>query len=88
MKGNTDKSHLLMTNARSLEIHEGESIIKCSDCEKPLEIKINSKLHFRWSCKNDLFKEGNKPLINSFLMHNSITGYWFGCFTAVRMTKH
>ena len=88
MKGNTDKSHLLMTKARSLEIHEGESIIKCSDCEKPLEIKINSKLHFRWSCKNDLFKEGNKPLINSFLMHNSITAYWFGCSTAVRMTKH
>ena len=28
------------------EIHIGESIIKSSDCEKLLDIKIDSKLHF------------------------------------------
>ena len=40
-----------MAKDKSPEIHAGESIIKSSDCEKMLDIKIDSKLHFWWSCK-------------------------------------
>ena len=36
----------LITRNKSSEIHIGESIIKSSDCEKLLGIKIDSKLHF------------------------------------------
>ena len=36
----------LITKDKSSEIHIGESIIKSSDCEKLLRIKIDSKLHF------------------------------------------
>ena len=36
----------LITKDKSSEIHIGEPIIKSSDCEKLLEIKINSELHF------------------------------------------
>ena len=46
VKGNTDKCHLLMTKDKSSEIHIGKSIMKSSDCEKLLCIKIDSKLHF------------------------------------------
>ena len=35
-----------MTRDKSSEIHIGESIVKSSDCEKVLGIKIDSKLHF------------------------------------------
>ena len=35
-----------MTKDKSSEIHISECIIKCSDCEKLLGIKIDSKLHF------------------------------------------
>ena len=34
------------TKDRSPEVHIGESVIKRSDCEKLLGIKIDSKLHF------------------------------------------
>ena len=34
---------------KSSEIHISESIIKNSDCEKLLDIKIDSKLQFWWS---------------------------------------
>ena len=37
---------LIMTKDKSSEIHVGESIIKSSNCEKLLGIKIDSKLHF------------------------------------------
>ena len=36
----------LITKDKSSEIHIAESIIKSSDCEKLLGIKIDSKLHF------------------------------------------
>ena len=36
----------VITKDKSSEIHIGESIIKSSDCEKLLDIKIDSKLHF------------------------------------------
>ena len=36
----------LITKDKSSEIHIGEPIIKSSDCEKLLDVKINSELHF------------------------------------------
>ena len=36
----------VITKDKSSEIHICESIIKSSDCEKLLGIKIDSKLHF------------------------------------------
>ena len=36
----------LITKDKSSEIHIGKSIIKSSDCEKLLGIKIDPKLHF------------------------------------------
>ena len=41
-KGNTN----VITKDESSEIHIGECIIKSSDCEKLLNIKTDSKLHF------------------------------------------
>ena len=35
-----------MTKDKHLLIDIGESVIKCSDCEKVLGIKIDAKLHF------------------------------------------
>ena len=46
IKENTDKCHLLMTKDESSETHIGKSIIKSSDIEKLLNIKINPKLYF------------------------------------------
>ena len=46
MKGNTYKCHLLMNKDKSLEIRNGEFIIKSIDCEKVLGIKVDSKLQF------------------------------------------
>ena len=46
MKRNTDKCHLLMSKDKYSEIHIGESIIKSSDFERLLGIKIDSKLRF------------------------------------------
>ena len=37
---------LIMVKDESSEIHNGESIIKGSGCEKVLGIKIDSKIHF------------------------------------------
>ena len=37
---------LIMTKDKYLSIHIGESIIKSSDCQKVLGIKIDAKLHF------------------------------------------
>ena len=45
MKGNTNKCHLLLRKNKSPEIHIGEFIIKSSDCEKLLGIKVDSKIH-------------------------------------------
>ena len=36
----------VITKDKSSEIHVGESIIKSRDCEKVLDIKIDSKLNF------------------------------------------
>ena len=45
-KRNKDKCYILMRKDKSAEIHIGETIIKISDFEKLLGIKIDSKLHF------------------------------------------
>ena len=42
---------LIMSKDKSSEIHIGENIVKNDDCEKLLGVKIDSKLHFWWSCK-------------------------------------
>ena len=39
----------VITKDKSSEIHIGEFIIKSRDCEKVLDIKIDSKLNFWWS---------------------------------------
>ena len=36
----------IMNEQKSSEIHLDETIVKSSDCEKVLVIKIDSKLHF------------------------------------------
>ena len=35
---------------KSWEVYLGETVIKNSDCVKLQSIKIDSKLHFWWSC--------------------------------------
>ena len=45
-----------METQMSSEIHIVEIIIKSSDCEKLLGVKIDSKLHFWWSCKKANWK--------------------------------
>ena len=42
---------LIMTEDKSSEIHTGEIIVASGYCEKLLGVKIDSKLHFWWSCK-------------------------------------
>ena len=39
---------LIMTKDKFSKIHIGEIIVKSSDCEKLLGIKIDSRHHFRW----------------------------------------
>ena len=39
MKGNTEKSHLIMSTDRSVNFQFGGSLIERSDCEKMLEVK-------------------------------------------------
>ena len=39
---------LIMTKAKSSKIHIGEIIVKSSDCENILAVKIDSRHHFRW----------------------------------------
>ena len=42
MKGNTDKCHLIVSTDEPIEIRVGESLIKCSNCEKLLGVKIDN----------------------------------------------
>ena len=48
---------LTMTKDKSSKIHISEIIVKSSDCEKLLGVKIDSKLHFWWS-----YKKANRKL--------------------------
>ena len=55
MKGNTDKCHSIMITNNAKEIQVVESLIKTSNYEKLLDIKIDYKLtfdnHINTSCK-------------------------------------
>ena len=42
MKENTDKYHLIVSTDEPIEIRVGESLIKCSNCEKLLGVKIDN----------------------------------------------
>ena len=46
MKGNTDKCHLIMSTNNAPKIQVGDSLIKTSNCEKLLGIRIDYKLNF------------------------------------------
>ena len=38
----TDKCHLIVSTDEPIEIRVGESLIKCSNCEKLLGVKIDN----------------------------------------------
>ena len=61
MKGNTDKYHSLLSKDESSEIHIGDSVIESSNCEKLLDIKIDSKLRFDDHIQ-DLCNKANRTL--------------------------
>ena len=61
MKGNTDKCHLIMSRNNNPEIQVGDSLIKASDYEKFLGLKIDYKLNFD-NHVNSLCKKANNKL--------------------------
>ena len=61
MRGNTDKCQLLVSKDESSEIHIGDSVIESSNCEKLLDIKIDSKLRFDDHIQ-DLCNKANRKL--------------------------
>ena len=61
MKGNTYKCHLIMSTNNNPEIQVGDSLIKSSDCEKLLGLKIDCKLNFA-NHVNSLCKKANNKL--------------------------
>ena len=46
MKGNTNKWHLLISSDETYKIQIEDSMIKKSDCQKLMGVKIDSKLNF------------------------------------------
>ena len=54
MKENTDKCHLIVSDDEPIEIWVRESLIKNSNCEKLLGVKIGNKLTFWYSCQRSL----------------------------------
>ena len=61
MKGNTNKSHLIISSNDSSEIKIGNSLIKSSNCVKLLGVKIDTKLTFDDHIK-DLCRKANSKL--------------------------
>ena len=61
MKGNTEKCHLIVSTKEPTEIQVGESIIKSSNSEKLLGIKIDYQLNFDNHIK-DLCRKANQKL--------------------------
>ena len=47
MKANKDKLHLIVSNNEHVSIKISHIESESSDCEKPLGIKIDSKLNFK-----------------------------------------
>ena len=54
---------LIMTKAKSSKIRIGEVIVKSSDCEKLLGVKIDSRIIFD-DCKKKLTKTASISSIN------------------------
>ena len=46
MKGSTDNCHLIMSTNNAPELQVGDSLVKTSNCEKLLGVKIDYKLTF------------------------------------------
>ena len=61
MKGNTDDFHLIMSTNNAQEIQVGEFLIKTSNYEKLLYIKIVYKLTFNNHVNNLCKKANNRP---------------------------
>ena len=61
MKGSTDKCHLIISSDDSSEIKISNSLIKRSNCQKLLRVKINTKSLFDDHIK-DLRKKANSKL--------------------------
>ena len=61
MKGNTDKRHFIIRSNDSSKIKIGNSLIKSSNCEKLLGVKIDTKLTFDDHIKDMCRKANNKP---------------------------
>ena len=60
MKGNTDKSYLIMSTDEQLQILVGDSSIKRSNCEKLLGVKTDSKRNFNYRVQTICGKTSNK----------------------------
>ena len=60
MKGNAEKCHLIMSTSESVDFQLGGSIIKRSDCEKVLGVKIDYKIYFDKHMKTLSSKVNNK----------------------------
>ena len=60
MKGNTDKCHLIISSNYSSGIKIGNSLIKRSNCEKLLGVKIDTKLTFADYINNLYIKSNSK----------------------------
>ena len=65
MKGNTDKCHLIMSTNNNPEIQLGDSLIKASDYEKLLGLKIDYKLNFDNHVNSLCKKASNKRRCNN-----------------------
>ena len=70
MKGNTDKCHFIISSNDSSEIKIGNSLIKNSNCEKLLGVKIDTKLTF-----DDHIKDMCRKANNKLCVLGSVTPY-------------
>ena len=61
MKGNANKCHFIVSSNDFSEFKIGNSLIKSSNCEKPLGVKIDNKLTFVGHIK-DLCRKTNSKL--------------------------
>ena len=60
MKGNTDKSHLIISTNNTSELKVGDSLVKTSTCEKILGVEIDYKLTIDNHVPNLCKKANNK----------------------------
>ena len=92
MQGNSGKYHLILSTDEPAEIQVGESLIKSTNCQKLLGIKIDSKLsfdkHIKTVCKkaNTLHDYGEKRKRNCNEFFFLITSVYYGCSIVARTT--